>query len=246
MPIIYAYSLADSFAGVRSLQTDGVNPSGNSAPEGVGDSITLRNGWGRFTITPNTIPFGGGIRSELTGPDEVVPSTRLYRWESVLEDFEYDTESFVIMQMHANHPGTAYAEEILIRCDGKHMWLALPIVTPPGQGLVSNAVAFYPVRNGESYLHALQVKWDKNGNGFIIWMVNGCVVYNNTRIGTEYNYPTGPYLKLGIYTGGAHSNPWIRRTQYVRNVIVSEETGENSWLDLVGRTPKPRSFSITY
>lgn len=242
MTVIYQYPLAENFAGVRSLQANGTNPSGDSSPAGNGPQITISGGWGRFQMWETDTPFGGGVRAELTGPDETVPSLRLYRWESRFDGWPYDAESFVVMQMHANHDGDAYAENILIRCDGRQIWLAIPAIEPPGTGLTSRDVAFVPIEMGEVYKHALLVKWSKTGQGSILWIVNGIVRYNTPLIGTEYDYVVGPYLKLGVYTGGAHTAGWDTRVQYVRNVIVTDGFNGQSWTDLIGDIPRPAPF----
>lgn len=244
MAVVFQYPLTETFAGVRSLQANGTNPSGDDSPSGNGEQIKIVGGWARFQINATDAPFGGNIRSELTGPDETVPSLRLYRWDSRLEGWPYDAESFVIMQMHANHPGTAYAEEVLIKCDGAQMWLAIPTIEPPGTDLTSKKVAFTPVQMGVIYKHALIVQWDKTGRGSLMWIVNGTVLYSNPLIGTEYNYPTGPYLKLGVYTGGAHSGSWQQRTVYVRNVIVTDGLDGKSWTELIGDIPRPVPFAV--
>ena len=243
MAVVYRYPLTTDFLGVRSLQANGTNPSGDSSPSGNGPQISIVDGWARFKMWNNDAPFGGNIRSELTGPDETVPSMRLYRWESRFgDDWVYDTEPFVVMQMHANHPSTAYAEEIIIRCNGRHVWLDIPAAEPPSTGLSSKSVAFFSMAIGAIYQHALLIKWDKAGKGSILWIVNGTVLYSAPLIGTEYNYPTGPYFKVGVYTGGAHTNPWSTRTQFVRNVIVTDGLDGKSWTELVGDIPRPLAF----
>lgn len=243
MTVVYQYPLTADFLGVRSLQANGTNPTGDSSPSGNGPQISIVDGWARFKMWSTDAPFGGGIRAELTGPDETVPSLRMYRWESRFgDDWVYDTEPFVVMQMHANHTGTSYAENILIRCDGRQIWMEIPAIEPPSTGMTGKAVAYLPMVIGTTYKHALLIKWDKTGKGSILWIVNGTVLYSAPLIGTEYNYPTGPYFKVGVYTGGAHSNQWSTRTQYVRNVIVTDGLDGKSWTELIGVTPRPVPF----
>lgn len=244
MTIVYQYPLTENFLGVRSLQANGTNPSGDSSPAGNGQQISIVDGWAKFQMWSTDTPFGGGIRAELTGPDETVPSLRLYRWESRFEGWSYDPENFVVMQIHSNHTGTAYAEPILIRCDGRQIWLDIPTIEPPSTGLTSKAVGFVPITMGEVYKHALLVKWDKAGNGSILWIVNGVVRYSAPLIGTEYNYPTGPYFKVGVYTGGAHSGAWDTRIQYVRNLIVTDGLNGESWTELIGAVPTQVPFAV--
>lgn len=245
MTVIYQYPLTTDFLGVRSLQANGTNPTGDSSPAGNGQQISIVDGWARFKIWPTDAPFGGNIRAELTGPDETVPSLRMYRWESRFgDDWVYDPENFVVMQMHANHPGTAYAEEIIIRCNGRNVWLDIPAAEPPATGLTSKSVASFPFESGVVYKHALIIKWDKTGKGSILWIVNGVVLYSAPLIGTEYNYPVGPYFKVGVYTGGTHLNQWVTRTQYVRNVIVTDGLDGKSWTELIGAVPTQVPFAV--
>lgn len=245
MTVVYQFPLTATFAGVRSLQANGTNPSGDDSPNGNGEQIRIFDGWARFKMWPSDAPFGGGIRAEMTGPDETVPSARLYRWESRFgDDWVYDAESFVVMQMHSNHTGTSYAEPILIRCDGRQIWMDVPAIEPPSTGLTSKSVGFVTITLGEIYKHALLVKWSKTGIGSILWIVNGVVRYGAPLIGTEYNYPTGPYFKVGVYTGGTHTGAWTTRTQYVRNVIVTDGLDGKSWTELIGDVPRTQPFFV--
>ena len=244
MTVIFHYPLTENFLGVRSLQADGTNPTGDSSPAGNGPQISIEDGWAKFQMWETDAAFGGNIRAELTGPDEIVPSLRLYRWESRFEGWPYDPDDFIVMQMHANHTGIAYAEDILIRCDGRQISLNVPAIEPPATGMTTKAVAFVPITMGEVYKHALLVRWSTVGRGSILWIVNGIVRYSAPLIGTEYNYPTGPYFKVGVYTGGSQIPGWGTRVQYVRNIIVTDGLDGQSWTELIGDIPRPVPFSV--
>lgn len=244
MTVVYQYPLRTDFVGVRSLQANGTNPSGNSAPSGNGPQICIVDGWARMKAWDTDAPFAGNIRSEITGYDDTVPSERLYRWESRFEKWPLNGPSFVTMQMHANHDGAAYAENVLMYFDGKELSLNLPATEPPNTGTTSKQVAAIPIAMGNIYKHALLINWDKTGNGSICWIVNGQVIFNATKIGTEYNYVVGPYLKLGVYnTSGATG--WGEREQYVRDVIVTDGLEGKSWTELIGDIPRPIPFVVT-
>lgn len=244
MATVYAHPLTSNFLTVRSLQANGTNPSGDSSPAGNGPQISIVSGWARMKIFDTDAPFSGNIRAELTGPDEAVPSTRLYRWDSRFEGWPVGGPSFVVMQMHCNHDGAIYAEDVLMYFDGAELKLNLPAVEPPSTGTTTKTVAAVPILMGTVYEHALLIRWDKTGKGAICWMVNGRVVYNATLIGTEYNYAVGPYLKLGVYNTSG-STGWGSREQYLRDVIVTDGLDGKSWTELIGDIPRPVPFSVT-
>ena len=251
MAVIYRYPLtttfgagtdaAGSFDAVRSMQANGTNPTGTASPTGNGSQISIVDGWARMLMNETDAPFAGNIRSELTGPDEAVPSTRFYRWESRCEGWPVTSDRYVVMQMHANHDGDIFAENVLIQCNGESLSLFLPLVEPPGTNPVSRLMAELPIQMGAIYKQALFVRWDKTGDGELAWIVNGRVIFNATRIGTEYNYTVGPYLKLGVYTNGGKPAGWVSRVQFIRNVIVTDGLDGKSWTELIGDIPRPQS-----
>lgn len=242
MTVVYQFPLTSTFAGVRSLQANGTNPSGDDSPTGNGAQISIENGWAKFQMWETDDEFGGGIRAEMTGADEDVPSMRLYRWESRFEGWDYSAEPFVVMQIHSNHDSTAYAEPVLIRCDGRQIWMEIPAIEPPLTGLTSKAVGYMPIEMGRVYKHALLAKWDKTGKGSLRWIVDGVVRFGAPLTGTDYNYTVGPYFKVGVYTGGSHTAGWGTRIQYVRNLIVTDGLNGESWSDLIGDIPRPVQF----
>lgn len=255
MATVYRYPLTStfgagtdalgSFDAVRSLQANGTNPSGTESPTGNGTQISIVDGWARMLMSETDAPFAGNIRSEITGPDETVPSVRLYRWESRFEDWPVTPGNlWVTMQMHCNHDGAVYAEDILLMCDGETVGLYLPTIEPPNTGTASRLMASLPIQMGAIYKHAMLVRWDKTGNGALTWIVNGQVIFNATKIGTEYNYTVGPYLKLGVYTNGSKAAGWGSRVQFIRNVTVTDGLDGKSWTELIGDIPRPRPFSV--
>ncbi len=256
MGVIYRYPLtstfdagadaAGTFHAVRSMQANGTNPDGAASPNGNGPQISIVDGWAKCTMWETDAPFAGNIRSELVGEDEPVPSSRVYRWESRIDEWPVTADEYVVMQLHQTEDegGDTYAVPVLLTFNGVRLSLMLPTIEPPGTGTASRRMASIDITMGQVYKHCMLVGWSKTGRGSIIWIVNGQTIFSAPLIGTDYDYIIGPYLKLGVYTNGGKPAGWGSRVQFIRNVIVTDGLDGKSWTELIGDIPRPRPFSV--
>ncbi len=243
MAVLWTYPLTENFLGVRSLQANGTNPTGNSSPNGNGTQLQIVDGWMRATVNDTDAPFGGGRRSEITGDDDVVPSERLYRWEYRLHgNWTFDSTAFVLMQIHSNPASGVVAENFWITCDGQIVRALVPS-SLPGDVTTYRCIAAWPAVVGEINQMALHVRWDKTADrqGWMTLYRNGFIVATVRGMATAYSHAEagGPYFKLGCYTPSYAYSGWGSRSMEARNVIVSDNLNGASWTSLIGDIPRP-------
>lgn len=245
MTVIFSHPLTADFSGVRSLQANGTNPSGSSSPAGNGTQLTIVDGWMRALLTDTDAPFAGGQRSEITGPDEAVPSERLYRWEMRPgADWVYDSTAFVVTQIHTNPDASAVAENFWITCDGRWYRALIPNVGVPADVAAYRAIAAWPFVAGRTHRLALHARWDKTSTGWLSLIVDGRLLAAERQTPTSYNHTVGPYFKLGVYMPSHAYSGWGSRTMYARNLIATDGVNGQSWADLLGDVPRPVPVTV--
>lgn len=248
MAVLWSHPLTSDFLGVRSLQANGSNPSGDSSPAGNGTQLRIVDGWMRATVSDTDTPFASGQRSEITGPDDVVPSSRLYRWDyRLVDEWPYDSTAFVLMQIHSNPSGAVVAENFWITCDGVTTRALVPS-SLPGDVLTYRCVASWPAVVGEVNRMALHVRWDDGANrqGWMEIYRNGYLLASVRGMATAYSHAEagGPYFKLGCYMPSHAYGGWGVRAMEARNVIVTDGLNGESWTSLLGDIPRPMPWAV--
>lgn len=248
MTVLWSHPLTENFLGVRSLQANGSNPSGDSSPAGNGTQLQIVDGWMRATVSEADAVFAGGHRAEITGADDVVPSERLYRWEyRIIGAWPYNSTEFVLMQIHSNPSGAVVAENFWITCDGTTIRALVP-ASLPGDVTSYRCIASWPAVVGEINRMALHVSWDKTANrqGSMALYRNAQIVATVRGMATAYSHAEagGPYFKLGCYMPSHAYSGWGVRMMEARNVIVSDNLNGESWTTLLGDIPRPVPWAV--
>lgn len=245
MAVLYEYPMTSTFLGVRAMGANGISHGlGHTAAEGIGTQLRIVDGWALATLSQTDAVTAVGKRVEITGPNETVPSERLYRWEYRLEgEWPYDSTPFVIMQIHSDPAVGSVAENFWLTCDGRTVAAMLP-TSQPGNVLTYSRIAAWPAVVGEAVKVALHIRWDKttDDRGWLDLFVNGTHMASVRGRATAYSHAEaggGPYFKLGVYMPAHSYVDWTVRQMSMRNVIVTDGLNGESWTSLLGDIPRP-------
>lgn len=243
MATIFEYPMSSNLAGVNGFSAMGISTNGTDTPQGIPGAFEVINGWLVASIRDTDPLSVGGIRAELGGPKEVVPSRRVYRWDWRIDATDWigvpmEGTPFVVGQIHATPDSGTPAENMLMYCDGSRAWVTLPRSEPPIEQAFSDRHCGFSVTPGEINRMCLDVLWDKTGRGQITLYKNAVVLLNHTIRGTAYNHVQGPYLKLGIYQNNHVLVGWGARKTYVRNVRVTDGFDGKGFGEFLGDIPR--------
>lgn len=239
-----SYPLTSSFAGIVSLQANGLSGTGDALLSGIGDSLTIENGWMKSRIRDTDEQIGLGNRSEITGPFETLDTERWFTWEMRVDNWQTPVPSrwFSVMQIHDSPDGgdNPRAPNFLVLFDGLNLQAAIPTAQLPAEGIWYKVVGTAQIKQGDVHKLCLRVYLSKTGAGLIDFYVNRVCLFRAIRLGTAYDDVVGPYFKLGCYDY-SHDGGYGERIGYFRRVNMY--TGASKLAEVLGGSPLCMPFS---
>lgn len=242
MSLLYHYPLTSTFAGVETLQANGISGTGDALPTGIGDSLSISGGCMVSRLRDTDSLIGLGQRSEITAPVESLGDERWYCWEWKASGWAAGRE-FSIMQIHDTPDGgdNPRAPNFLMLYDGANLKAHTPQASLPTESINYNLIGAMPMAQDVWHSACLHVKWDNAGAGFIDVVMDGYMIARRINIGTAYTDVVGPYLKLGVYDY-SHAGGFGERIGFFRNVKIW--SGPEKWTNVIGSAPRCRPMSV--
>lgn len=240
MTIIANHPLSTIFAApdIRyevKFQTMGQNWFNNDYPSGIAGHIELVNGAARCVVNETDPMTYSGWRSELvfTYDPNTPTGERWYTWKFMVpSDWNYDI-GMAVMQIHLPHDPPAIAVSFVLLLENGQLVARVPtdFLTPTSS---SYRMARHPFKFGHWYSMCFHVNWQPNSTGFREMFVDGAPMFRQYGIPTLYNFPNGPYLKLGVYDF-SHTPGWGTKTVYIRDVNIW--SGNDGYQTVMGAVP---------
>lgn len=242
MTLLYNYPLTTTFAGVDSLQANGVSGTGDALPSGIGDSLSIANGCMVAHLRDTDAQIGLGNRCEITAPVDAIGDERWYYYEWMVDGWQVGRQ-FSIQQIHDTPDGgdAARAPNFLMLYDGANLMAHLPQAQLPTESVNYNLIGAMPMAQGVWHSVMLHAKWSNAGAGLIDVYMDGYAVSRQINIGTAYTDVVGPYFKLGVYDY-SHAGGFGERIGYFRNVNIW--SGQERLNNALGGAPKCRPFAV--
>lgn len=237
MTLLATHPLANTFDGVYTFQTKGINVSGGAYPSGIPDSFDLVNGVAKITVRDTDPGTYGERRSEMQFLRQIESIGEYwYTWKFMIpSSWNFDI-GMAIMQIHETpdeHDPPDRAVQFVLLLENDQLVARVPSAIEM-QSPDSYRLASYPFVFDRWHFMCLHANWQHTPTGFWEMFVDNVPMFRQFDIATAYDDLQGAYLKLGIYNFH-EAQGWGTKIIYVSDVNIW--SGNDGYRQVIGSVP---------